>query len=627
MKLTNLVIRNYRSINEIKCEVDPKITILAGKNESGKTNILEALETFNNTSQFHESDKPIGYKDKIPEIELIFSLDKGDLELIKSTPLALSKDDVPIPFELYLKECPKEVIVKKMYGENDFQIISSFIKFNINYLKCILPSFMGDYNKSIQTFDKKNNEIKISTNVLPFAVDENNRIEDLTVTNIKDRANQLNVFKLNHPNINVNSIEHYISYLLKIIIAINNIESDTKKFLPKFILFSGFEDQLPFKVPISEIIDENNLKKNQRIVYDLLRLTEFPVEVFKTKDDRLRSSAAINASSRFSTNFDKFWQQDDILIKFEDKDNNLLIWFYDKGINDRLFEFQQRSKGLQWYVSFYIRLKSQGYDKNSIILIDEPGANLHAKAQKDVLNLLENISNENQIIFSTHSTYLFDPDKLHRVRLVVKDENSKQTNLFNKYNTGSDYDTLTPIITAIGLDISRTLSFSKDMNILLEGVSDYYYLTSILEYIKKEKSYEFPATFSFIPSIGHTKIPYLVSILMGWGFDFCVLLDRKGTNKTYNMLLDEGINDELIIFVGKDENESIEDLISQKDRTNNNISIYNEKDWNKWKKVKKEKSLIAKQFAVNSRKADFSLTDITQNNFLRIFDKIKNTSK
>lgn len=211
--------------------------------------------------------------------------------------------------------------------------------------------------------------------------------------------------------------------------------------------------------------------------------------------------------------------------------------------------------------------------------------------------------------------------------MIERNVDTKETNIISSFNKGSDIETLTPIITAIGLDISRTLSFSKELNILLEGVSDYYYLTTVLEYLTKNKNYIFPSTFSFIPSIGHTKIPYLVSILMGWGCEFCVLLDRKGTNKTHKMLLDEGIHEEKMIFVEKEENDSIENMFSQKDRERNNIEIYNEKDWEKWKKVKKEKSLVSKQFAINSKFGDFTLTEITQNNFIKLFDKIKSLQK
>ena len=43
MLLTKVTIRNYRSIKDLELSLNPKCRILVGINESGKTNILDAL--------------------------------------------------------------------------------------------------------------------------------------------------------------------------------------------------------------------------------------------------------------------------------------------------------------------------------------------------------------------------------------------------------------------------------------------------------------------------------------------------------------------------------------------------------------------------------------------------------
>src|ERR1700735_2353952 len=43
MELNRVAIKNYRSIQELELNFDPKCRILVGINESGKTNILRAL--------------------------------------------------------------------------------------------------------------------------------------------------------------------------------------------------------------------------------------------------------------------------------------------------------------------------------------------------------------------------------------------------------------------------------------------------------------------------------------------------------------------------------------------------------------------------------------------------------
>jgi predicted ATP-dependent endonuclease of OLD family len=236
----------------------------------------------------------------------------------------------------------------------------------------------------------------------------------------------------------------------------------------------------------------------------------------------------------------------------------------DKG-KEHPFKPEERSKGLQWYLAFFARLKAQGVTKNNIILVDEPGSYLHAKAQEDVLHTLEELADDNQVIFTTHSPYLIDPDKFERVRLVIKDKETEYTRIENNVNKGGDYETLTPLITAIGLDLSKGLSFAKKSNIVLEGISDYYYIQAMKHYLKENEGYEFPDDVAFIPCVGQSKVGAVTSILFGYGLDYKIVLDKKGTTKNYNKLIRDGIDTNKIIRVGDTDDQSIEDLFSEED--------------------------------------------------------------
>jgi predicted ATP-dependent endonuclease of OLD family len=173
----------------------------------------------------------------------------------------------------------------------------------------------------------------------------------------------------------------------------------------------------------------------------------------------------------------EYWKQHEIKLIADVNADNLIIGMEESG-SPRLFKVEQRSKGFQWFLSFYLRLKARKENIN-MILIDEPGLYFHAKAQKDVLRVLENISKEAKIVFSTHSPYLLDIDRLDRVRLVLKSD-KKGSIIENIIHKNADVETLTPIITAIGLDISHDLKIEgKGRNVLLEGISDYYFLHGV----------------------------------------------------------------------------------------------------------------------------------------------------
>src|SRR6185312_12232257 len=55
-----------------------------------------------------------------------------------------------------------------------------------------------------------------------------------------------------------------------------------------------------------------------------------------------------------------------------------------------------------------------------ILLLDEPGLNLHASAQKDMLRFIEDLSKDYQIIYTTHSPFSIPSNNLERVRTVLE---------------------------------------------------------------------------------------------------------------------------------------------------------------------------------------------------------------
>jgi predicted ATP-dependent endonuclease of OLD family len=160
-------------------------------------------------------------------------------------------------------------------------------------------------------------------------------------------------------------------------------------------------------------------------------------------------------------------------------------------------------------------------DAERVILIDEPGLYLHARAQQDVLDVLDRLADSAPVIFSTHSPYLLDADRFDRIRLVIKEDNGG-TRIQNKVHAEADAETLTPIITAAGLDVARQFSQVGSKNVLLEGISDYYYLQSYRSLLQAGAL----AELSLVPAVGAQNVPQLASLLIGWDVPFVALLDN-----------------------------------------------------------------------------------------------------
>src|SRR3989338_8441725 len=338
---------------------------------------------------------------------------------------------------------------------------------------------------------------------------------------------------------------------------------------PKCIFFGEDSDILPFEIPIEKA-------KNHEMVKDFATVAKIDLDaVFKEKGKPI------------------------------------------------LFKAKHRSKGLQWFLSFYMRLSARGIDTN-IFLIDEPGLYLHAKAQSDVLKFLEKVSEKSQIIFSTHSPYLIDAQRLDRVRLILKD-NQTGTKIENKIQKGADVETRTPIITAIGHDISHEFSIAGKKNVLLEGISDYYYLQSLKVILPEGLDA------NLIPCTGATKVPQIASLLIGWDLDFVAVLDNDGEGKRIAKELREKLQvcEDKIIHVSDHDGYSIEDLFTHDDFNNYVLNGVKNNDHNvlNSKFLKDEnidKVLLSKKLLelVEKDKSKVNLSQQTIDAFKIIYKKI-----
>lgn len=106
MRIKEFIIHNYKSIRSDikKCHVivDGSVTILIGANNSGKTNILEALSKFSSGNFLPEEDIPYtseafkwddANQSKLPMVEVTFVLDDGDSVRLQEVHPELGKQD------------------------------------------------------------------------------------------------------------------------------------------------------------------------------------------------------------------------------------------------------------------------------------------------------------------------------------------------------------------------------------------------------------------------------------------------------------------------------------------------------------------------------------------------------
>jgi len=351
--------------------------------------------------------------------------------------------------------------------------------------------------------------------------------------------------------------------------------------IPIFEFFEDFSSLLPDKIDLEDIVNSNTSVEGFKAANNFLTITELSSDFFNQKNNRILKQKIENLNGEINIDFHEYWQQkigkgNKIKINFElehydfqnpEKKGKPYLEFWIKDDKERLYP-KQRSRGVRWFLSFYLELKATALRKDNkkmVLLIDEPGVSLHARAQEDVLKVFEDIKDNIQIVYTTHSPHLINVNKLYRILAVQRakeEDDYSETVVFDAESLNSaSTDTLSPIYTLMGTKVSEQQMIQRKNNVIIEDVATYYYLSIFFKLLNiKSEIYLLPAT-------DVSNVQALVNILMGWKLDFIVILDDDQMgNQVYNQLKkqlfgndDEKTNNKVLVL---DKCKSIEDLFS-----------------------------------------------------------------
>lgn len=661
MRLSKFRVKNYKSIKDSNnCSFEPNITIFAGKNEAGKTSLLEALADFNLSSNIRPDSIPLHTPELTPEIYLTFIIDKNEIEEINKT-LGLN---LPIPDNTEIE------IVKKY--PNTYEITR----------QSIIPDDETAKVKNHKDFPEIHKRIKENLAGFP---DTGNQLPDLQ-TDIDSFKTALNNFRsLVDTGAEVSDPYKKEQILKDLDEMIQRSESPTyihglvleelKKIFPNFIMFTSFDDKFPKEVLLTEI-------ESNELIKDLILISDINLEVIRSGQEHEKLEHQEQLNLKVKSDYKQFWSQDFSNLHFSW--NSEKLFFYIKE-GEKYYPPDIRSQGKRWHLAFYVRVTARSKEsKNNILLIDEPGLFLHAAAQRDILNKLENISETNLVIFSTHSPYLINSDTLNRIRLIhrgsipkmieEKDLSSKDSkfsdfyiekthkNTSDKYyvlekdiekfseedmnilkgallrmgyNIGTiteekihkvaDKEALTPILTAIGLELtSGIVNLDKQNNVVCEGQSDVFYLNCL----KRQLGIH---DLNFVFGGGAGNMPMVGTILSGWGCNVLYLYDNdKGKLDAEKKLKKEWlIKDSDIVAVTSIENGSVEDIFDKNDFKKHILEdetvTYSTLNSEYVKSEKKDKVLLARNFLKKYEKDKFKLSEASIRQIKNVFDEL--TSK
>lgn len=271
-----------------------------------------------------------------------------------------------------------------------------------------------------------------------------------------------------------------------------------------------------------------------------------PAELEEIAEKKKKRSILLqSASSLLTERFREWWKQGDYRFRFEADGDHFRIWVSDDKRPEEI-ELEGRSTGLQWFLSFYLvfLVESRDAHEGAILLLDEPGLSLHPLAQRDLSAFFDGLAQTNQLLYTTHSPFLVDADRLERVRKVYvgADGTTRATpDLRAAENDAVQRSAGYAVHAALNLTVAESLMLGCEP-VIVEGPSDQLYLSAIKAILTAAGRLKAGRELVFPPAGGAKGVKPVASLLLGRDEVLPVaLLDSDQAGREFASALKSGL--------------------------------------------------------------------------------------
>lgn len=498
MKLNKIKLVNFRGYKkEIEMDFN-NLTALVGKNDIGKSTILEALEIFfNNSLVTCDNDDLNIYTDENSfSITCCFSELPDDIIIDSTSPTSLSNE--------------------KLLNENGYLEIKKIFKTGGTkpkeevFIRCMHYS-----NEELKDLlSKKNAELKKIANRLEINEETYNSTSNVSLRNaIREKIGD---FDLTSVSIDVTKEDA------------KKIFENIKQYLPLFALFQSDREstdgdkeiidpmKLAIKEALSEVADELNDIK-QKVQSKAMDIANRTLEKMSEMSSDISSSLTADFKSE-----PKFESAFKLSIR---SDNNISMNKRGSGVRRLLL--------LNFFRAEAERRMEESRTSSVIYAFEEPETSQHPDFQQMLIKSFIELSkiDNTQILLTTHTPHLASLINTDDIRLIKKDYHGESI-------IASREDAiLSEICDELGL-LPETISIANQAILLVEGpgddvfvhhISDKLYENNILPTSFKNEN------FAIIPVGGCGTLKYWVTkqrLIDQFDLPWCVLLDSdKGTQE------------------------------------------------------------------------------------------------
>lgn len=542
MKLVTFRILNYRSINDSGDIAVGKLTSLVGRNEAGKSNLLLALQTLNpaegikdlsRIKNFPRQRRLAECTDDTPIVSTTWQLDtKEQAELVTAFPRAAGVTQVVIGRNYKAGWTVAFADLKPVAFSADevaarLRKIHPVAEAEIEKLEAAAQVPAKAALKQLAAGVVAAAPTRWAANAAPALADFRKALAVAAIT-LPDREEGL-----------VSELEELAAQISKDGPAWQAARNWAAGKLPIFVYVDDYPE-LTGHQNIAEYLARKAANPSQLTDADLnfekmCKVADLdPAQLHQlhaSNDHETRNQLANRASAIVTSELRRLWKDRQLKVRFSPDANHLDTFISDpNSVYDVEVNLNERSRGLKWFISFYITFSADtkgGSAQNAILLLDEPGLYLHALSQGDLLRHFA-ADFENQIIYTTHSPFMVPTENLDAIRTVSI---GQETGTTVSNDPAGDSRTLFPIQAALGYSLSQSL-FVGPNNLIVEGVTDFWMLSSASSYLESIGKTGLPDDITLTPAGGAQKIPYMVALLTSEYLKVLVLFDEEKQSRT-----------------------------------------------------------------------------------------------
>lgn len=456
MRLDKATIANFRSIEDFQLHFTHGTQILIGINESGKSNILRALQLIDPNKKPSQADVRIERRDEEPItkgfVRFEFELDPSERQQVFQ---AVAKNLHPDSLAAPIVMCGSEALTLREFCDRR--------------CSCL-------YEVNVLTGERRATYWSLPTGLYKMAPGwkKSKLGQDLTILSTRNIESVLKNAQIYQSDL-VKTVEGLVSDTITVDDLNQSIGTQlialVNSHLPQCVYWR-YSDE--FLLPSSVDIDAFSSNPESCIpLKSMFELAGYPSPIIGSTISAARSQAPhryLNLLARVSNaatnHLHSVWpEHKNVKLELRPNGSTIIPVIQDDQIP---LDMANRSDGFKRLVSFLLQVSAKvkmDQIRNTLILVDEPEIALHPRGARSLMQELIQIGSANTVVYSTHSIFMVDRDCIDR-HIIVEKKNEKTITWRADKSRVQDEDVL---YGAIGYSIFETV---KKKNIIFEGWRD-----------------------------------------------------------------------------------------------------------------------------------------------------------